>query len=133
MGKDIWKKRFRHINNFEENLLDNGIHALKFFLHISKDVQREKLLERMERADKRWKFSTDDLKDRERWDKYMKVYEEVFNHTATTRAPWYIVPGNHRWRDRACVGSIILAKLKSLYSRYPTVSEKQKKELAKAR
>jgi PPK2 family polyphosphate:nucleotide phosphotransferase len=132
-GKDIWTKRFRHIVNFEEYLLDNGIHTLKFFLHISKDEQREKLLERMERPEKKWKFSTDDLEDREHWNEYMKVYEEAFNQTATAVAPWYIIPGNHRWFARACVASIILAKLKSLHSRYPTVGEKQEKEMAQAR
>ena len=133
MGKDIWKKRFRHINNFEEYLLDNGIHTLKFFLHLSKEEQRKKLLERMERTEKRWKFSTEDLKDREHWDEYMKVYEEAFNHTSTKIAPWHIIPDNHRWFARAAVAVIILEKLKSLHSRYPTINEKQKKEMAKAR
>ncbi len=132
MGKDIWKKRFRHINNFEEYLLDDGIHTLKFFLNISKDEQRKKLLERMERTDKRWKFSIDDIEDRGHWDEYMKVYEEVFNQTNTDIAPWYIIPGNHRWFARAAVASIILAKLKSLHSRYPTISEKQRKEMEEA-
>ncbi len=132
-GKDIWQKRFRHINNFEEYLLDNGIHTLKFFLNLSKDEQRKKLLERMERTDKRWKFSTDDLKDREHWDEYMRVYEEAFEQTSTEIAPWHIIPDNHRWFARACVASIILAKLKSLHSQYPTASEKQKKEIARAR
>jgi len=131
-GKDIWKKRFRHINNFEEYLFDNGIHTLKFFLHLSKEEQRKKLLERIKRTEKKWKFSMDDIEDREHWDEYMKVYEEAFNHTATDIAPWYIIPDNHRWFARSCIASIILAKLKSLHSKYPAVDKKQKKEMAKA-
>jgi PPK2 family polyphosphate:nucleotide phosphotransferase len=130
--KDIWKRRFRHINNFEEYLFDNGIHMLKFFLHLSKEKQRQKLLERIERPEKKWKFSMDDLKERERWDEYMKFYEEAFKQTSTRTAPWYIIPDNHRWFARATVASIILEKLKSLHSKYPTVSEEEKKQMKKA-
>jgi polyphosphate kinase 2 (PPK2 family) len=128
----IWKKRFRHINNFEEYLLDNGIHTLKFFLNLSKNEQREKLLERMERPEKKWKFSMDDIEDRAHWVEYMKVYEEAFNQTSTKLAPWYIIPDNNRWFARASIASIILAKLKSLHSKYPIVGKKLKKEMAKA-
>jgi PPK2 family polyphosphate:nucleotide phosphotransferase len=131
-GKDIWKKRFRHINNFEEYLLDNGIHVLKFFLNLSKEEQRKKLLERIKRPEKKWKFALEDLKDRKHWNKYMKVYEEAFNETSTLPAPWYIIPDNHRWFARSLVASIILEKLKSLHSKYPEQSEKQKKEMTKA-
>jgi PPK2 family polyphosphate:nucleotide phosphotransferase len=131
-GKDIWKKRFRHINNFEEYLLDNGIHVLKFFLHLSKEEQRKKLLERIKRPEKKWKFALEDLEDRKHWNKYMKVYEEAFNQTSTKIAPWYIIPDNHRWFARAAIASIVLKKLKSLHSKYPNTSEKQKKEIAKA-
>ena len=132
VGKDIWQKRFRHINNFEEYLLDNGIHILKFFLHLSKEKQREKLLERIKRPEKKWKFSFDDLEDRKHWNKYMKVYEEAFNQTSTKTAPWYIIPDNHRWFARAAIAAIVLKKLKSLHSKYPNASEKQKKEMARA-
>ena len=131
-GKDVWKKRYRHINNFEEYLQDEGIHVLKFFLNISKDEQREKLLERMTRTEKRWKFAMDDIEDREYWDEYMKVYEEAFNNTSTKIAPWYIIPDNNRWFARATIASIILEKLKSLHSRYPTPSYEQEKEIKKA-
>jgi PPK2 family polyphosphate:nucleotide phosphotransferase len=131
-GKDIWTKRFRHINNFEEYLLDNGIHTLKFFLNLSKEEQRRKLLERMARTEKKWKFSIEDLEDRKHWNKYMRVYEEAFERTSTKTAPWYIIPDNHRWFARAAVASIILEKLKSLHSKYPKATTKQKTEMAKA-
>ncbi len=131
-GKDIWTKRFRHINNFEEYLLDNGIHTLKFFLNLSKEEQREKLLERMERPEKKWKFSLEDLEDRKHWDEYMRVYEEAFNETSTKVAPWYIIPDNNRWFARAAIASIILEKLKSFHTKYPNPTAEQKKEMAKA-
>jgi PPK2 family polyphosphate:nucleotide phosphotransferase len=132
-GRDIWQKRFRHINNFEEYLFDEGIHVLKFFLNISKEQQRRKLLERIERPEKKWKFTSDDLADRELWDDYMKIYEDVFRHTSTKIAPWYIVPGNDRWFARALTAAIILEKLKSLHKSYPKLSEEQEKELSKAK
>jgi PPK2 family polyphosphate:nucleotide phosphotransferase len=131
-GKNIWTKRFRHINNFEEYLLENGIHTLKFFLNLSKEEQREKLLERMERPEKKWKFAIEDLEDREHWDKYMRVYEEAFNQTSTKVAPWYIIPDNNRWFARALIASIILEKLKSFHTKYPRPTAEQKKEMAKA-
>jgi PPK2 family polyphosphate:nucleotide phosphotransferase len=132
-GKDLWKKRYRHINNFEEYLLDNSIHVIKFFLHLSKEEQRKKLLERMERSDKKWKFSMDDIEEREHWDKYMKVYEDVFNNTSTDLAPWYIIPDNNRWFARSIVASIVLTKLKSLHSKYPVLNDEQEKNIAKAK
>jgi PPK2 family polyphosphate:nucleotide phosphotransferase len=131
-GKDIWKRRFRHINNFEEYLFDNGIHVLKFFLHLSKEEQRRRLLERIERPDKKWKFSMDDIEERKHWDEYMKAYEEAFKQTSTKIAPWHIIPDNQRWFARARVASIILEKLKSLHSKYPSVSAEEKKDMAKA-
>jgi PPK2 family polyphosphate:nucleotide phosphotransferase len=132
VGKDIWKRRFRHINDFEQYLFDNGIHVLKFFLNLSKEEQRRRLLERIERPEKKWKFSMDDLSERERWDEYMKFYEEAFRQTSTKTSPWYIIPDNHRWFARAAVASIILEKLKSLHSKYPAVSREEKENLTKA-
>ena len=133
LGKDIWKKRYRHINNFEEYLLDNGIHTLKFYLNLSKDAQREKLLERIERPEKKWKFSIDDVEDREHWDEYMKIYEEVFEQTSTRIAAWHIIPNNNRWFARAAVAEIIVEKLESLHQKYPTLSSEQKQEIEKAK
>jgi PPK2 family polyphosphate:nucleotide phosphotransferase len=131
-GKDIWKKRYRHINNFEQYLADEGIVILKFFINISKETQREKLLERINRADKKWKFSMDDVEDREHWEEYQKISAEVFKQTGTKTAPWHIIPANNRWFARATVAAIIVDKLKSLHAKYPAPSEEQKEELAKA-
>lgn len=133
LGKNLWKKRYRHINNFEEYLLDNGIHTLKFFLHLSKEAQRERLLERIERSDKRWKFSMDDVEDRARWDEYMKIYGEVFEQTSTKIAPWLIIPNSDRHFARATVAGIVADKLESLHRKYPTLSGEQKREIEKAK
>lgn len=132
-GKDIWKKRYRHINNYEEYLLDNGIHTLKFFLNLSKDAQREKLLERIERPEKKWKFSMDDVEDRAHWDEYMKIYAEVFDRTSTKIAAWHIIPNDNRWFARAAVAGIIAEKLKSLHQKYPTLSDEQQREIEQAK
>jgi PPK2 family polyphosphate:nucleotide phosphotransferase len=133
IGKDIWEKRHRHINNFEDYLLDNGIHTLKFFLNLSKETQREKLLERIARPEKKWKFTFDDIEDRALWDEYMRIYEEVFEQTSTEIAPWHIIPNDNRWFARAAVAEIIADKLKSLHKKYPTLSSEKEAEIAKAK
>jgi len=130
---DIWERRYRHINNFEAYLRDEGIHTLKFYLHMSKDEQARKLLERTERPEKKWKFKMTDIQERKHWNKYMKAFEEAFEHTSTDAAPWYIIPDNNRWFARAAIASIILAKLKSLHSGYPKIDKDQAKEMEEAR
>jgi PPK2 family polyphosphate:nucleotide phosphotransferase len=132
-GDGLWEKRFRQINDFERYLVENGIHVLKFFLNISRDEQRNRLLERMERPDKKWKFSSSDVEDRALWDEYMTAYEEAFERTSTERAPWHIIPADSRWFARAAVASTVVAKLKSLHTEYPRLSEEQERELEGAR
>ncbi len=132
-GKDLWQRRFREIRNFEEYLFNNGIHVLKFFLHQSKERQRERLLERIERTDKRWGFAAIDVEDRVNWDKYMKAYEETFENTSTKEAPWYVVPDEHRWFAKAVIAAAIVDKLKSFHSQYPRLDAEKKKELEEAR
>jgi PPK2 family polyphosphate:nucleotide phosphotransferase len=132
-GEDIWQKRFRQINNFEQYLFENGIHILKFYLNLSHDEQRERLLERLTRTDKRWKFSANDVEERARWDEYMRAYEETFKQTSTEWAPWHIIPADNRWFARAAVASIVVAKLKSLHTEYPKLDEEEEKEIEEAR
>ncbi len=126
---DIWKDRFEDINNYERYLVRNGIIVMKFFLHISKKEQKERFLARIDTPEKNWKFSARDVKERQHWDDYMHAYEEVFNHTSTKWAPWYIIPADHKWFTRAAVADIINAKLESLGLHYPTLSPKAKEEL----
>jgi PPK2 family polyphosphate:nucleotide phosphotransferase len=132
-GKDIWKRRFEEINNFEKYLVDNGIIVLKFFLNVSKEEQKKRFLERIEMPDKNWKLSPNDAKERELWDDYMTAYEDTFNHTSTPWAPWHIIPADHKWFMRLAVADIICAKLKELNLKYPTVTEEQKQGLIKVK
>ena len=131
--KNIWKKRFEEINDFEHYLVRNGIVVLKFFLHVSKEEQKRRFLKRITTPEKNWKFSVGDVKERAFWDDYMKAYEDVFNHTSTSWAPWHIIPADHKWFTRAAVADIIVAKLKSLNLKYPVVTEQHRQELLKAK
>lgn len=96
-GKKIWKQRFEDINNYEKYLTNNGTVILKFFLNISKSEQKRRFLRRIELPEKNWKFSMSDVEERAYWNDYMEAYEDVFNHTSTDWAPWYIIPSNHKW------------------------------------
>jgi PPK2 family polyphosphate:nucleotide phosphotransferase len=131
--ENIWKRRFREINNFEEHLVGSGTRVVKFFLHVSKDEQRRRFLARIERPDKNWKFSTSDMKVRARWDDYMAAYEDMFNHTSTKHAPWHIIPADHKWFMRGAVARILIDTLESLDLRYPEVSDEHRAELERIR
>ncbi len=133
IGKDIWKNRFGDINDFERHLSRSGLVILKFFLHVSKKEQKKRFLDRIDQPEKNWKFSATDTKEREHWDQYMDAYEEVFSHTSTEWAPWYIVPADKKWFTRAVVAEVIVEKLKSLNLKYPRVSEERKKDLLAAK
>ena len=133
IDKHIWWQRFEEINNFEKYLVDNGTIILKFFLNVSKEEQKERFLERIDRPEKNWKFSVDDAKARALWDDYMAVYEDMFNHTSTTWAPWYVIPADHKWFTRLVVASIIYTQLKELNLSYPKVSKEKHKEILQAK
>jgi PPK2 family polyphosphate:nucleotide phosphotransferase len=131
--KKIWKRRFEEINNFEKYLVNNGTIVLKFFLNISKEEQRRRFLERIELPEKNWKFSSADLRERGFWEDYQAAYEDVFNHTSTEWAPWYIVPADHKWFTRLAVGTVIYSSLRGLNLAYPTVDEAKEQDLLKAK
>jgi PPK2 family polyphosphate:nucleotide phosphotransferase len=132
-GPDIWKRRFGEINNFEKYLTDNGIVVLKFFLNVSKEEQKKRFLERIEEPEKNWKFSANDVFERRHWDEYMDAYQEMFSHTSTPWAPWYIIPADHKWFTRLAVVSIINATLDGLGLAYPEVGAEKKSALLKAK
>jgi PPK2 family polyphosphate:nucleotide phosphotransferase len=132
-GRDIWERRYREINNFEKYLTDNGVVVLKIFLHVSKETQKKRFLERVDQPDKNWKFSAADIHERQYWDSYMDAYEEMLNHTSTSWAPWYIIPADHKWFTRLAVVSIINHTLEGLKLAYPKVSPEQKTALKKAK
>ena len=132
-GKDIWKRRFREINAFERYLVDNGTQVLKLFLHVSKDEQKKRFLERIETPEKNWKFSVNDVKEREHWDDYIRAFEDVLTKTSTDWAPWYVVPADHKWFTRIAVSAIIVDTLEAMDPQYPTVSDEQRAQLLEAK
>ncbi len=131
--KDIWRERFEDINALERYLTRNGVVVRKFFLHLSKQEQRKRLLDRLEQPEKHWKFSLDDLRERQKWGSYMRAYEDMIRNTATEYAPWYVVPADHKWFTRLVVAEVIVDALESLDLSYPKVTSAKRKELAAAR
>ena len=127
----FWENRYEQINNFEKHLCQNGTHILKFFLHISKDEQKERLLARLDNPDKNWKFSKADMEARAQWDKYQTAYTEMLQNTSKEYAPWYVIPADKKFFARVAVGDIILEKMQSLQLRFP--SGQSDKILAEAR
>jgi PPK2 family polyphosphate:nucleotide phosphotransferase len=132
-GKSFWKRRYDDINRFERHLARNGVLVLKFFLHISRGEQTRRLLERMSRPEKHWKFSLDDLKEREYWPRYMKAYQAALSATSTEWAPWYVVPANHKWVARVVVAEVLIRAIRALRLSWPEVPEEKRRELAAAR
>ncbi len=133
VGKDIWKDRFQDIRSFERYLGRNGIIVRKFFLHVSKDEQKRRFLERLENPEKNWKFSANDIKERAHWDDYMAAYEDAIQSTASDEAPWYVVPADNKWFTRVVVAAAVIDALASLDLHYPEVGAETLKELAAAK
>ncbi|MBI5532368.1 MAG: polyphosphate kinase 2 family protein [Deltaproteobacteria bacterium] len=131
--KDIWKKRFRDINNIEQYLVDNGILPIKFFLNVSRDEQLKRFLKRLDNSHKNWKFSDSDCKERDLWDKYHDAYEDMLINTSTKHAPWYVIPADHKWFMRMAVSEIIVERLSELDLHYPKVDATKREELDRVR
>jgi PPK2 family polyphosphate:nucleotide phosphotransferase len=133
-SKNIWRQRFAHINNFEQYLAENGIIVMKFFLHISKEKQRERLLERLDLPEKKWKFSANDIEERGHWNEYQRAFEDVLTRTSTKYAPWHVVPADQRWFSALVVADLVVAQLKSMRLSYPPTSgdERERAEARKA-
>ena len=125
---NIWERRFEEIKHFEKYLVNNGIVVLKFFLNLSKKEQKERFFERITRPEKNWKFSINDVKERGYWKDYMRAYEDMINNTATSYAPWYVIPADKKWFTRAAVANIIISKLKNLNLKYPIMSKEDHKK-----
>ncbi len=129
----FWERRIKQIRRFEKNLTENGMLILKFFLHLSKDVQKKRFLERIEDPSKNWKFSVSDLKERGYWDQYQKAYEQAISETSTENAPWYIIPADDKWYARLAIASVIHQHFEKLELNYPVLNAAQKAELEKAK
>lgn len=115
----VWKRRYKHVVDFEQMLADEGTTIVKIFLNISKEEQRARLQARLDTPDKHWKFNPDDLKDRARWDEFMKTYEDVIEKTSTKDSPWYVIPADRKWYRNLCVARIMVDTLKELKMSYP--------------
>ena len=117
--EDVWRKRYHLINEFEQMLTLNNITVVKFFLHISKDEQKRRLESRLENSDKRWKFSSNDLKEREYWNDYQVAFEDAINNCSTAYAPWYVVPANNKWYRNLVIARTIADTLEAMNPQYP--------------
>jgi PPK2 family polyphosphate:nucleotide phosphotransferase len=133
IDKKLWEERYEDINAFERHLVRNGTVILKFFLNVSKDEQKSRFLERLERPEKNWKFSTSDLAERGYWDNYMSAYEDALSATSTERAPWYVIPADYKWVTRAVIADIVTTAIRDLDLKYPDVTPEQRKRLTHAR
>ena len=129
----FWEGRYKDINAFEKHLVKNGTLILKFFLHISKNEQKKRLLARLEHKEKYWKFSVADLAERQFWDDYTKVYEDMLQATSTEIAPWFVIPGDFKWVARTAVAEAIITAIKGLKLSYPTVSDEEVARLMEAK
>jgi len=129
----IWQWRFEDINAYERYLSRNGIVVLKFFLNVSKKEQKRRFLERLDEPEKNWKFSASDVLERQHWNEYMGAYEEMIRNTSTERAPWYVVPADHKWFTRVVVAEALVHVLDKLNLSFPKVDAEKRKDLKKAR
>ncbi|HEY2713210.1 MAG TPA: polyphosphate kinase 2 family protein [Chthoniobacterales bacterium] len=131
--KRIWKERADDICNFEKYLSHNGIVVRKFFLHVSKKEQERRFLERIDDPLKNWKFSSNDANERDYWDNYMEAYESMIQNTATSNAPWYVIPADNKWFTRVAVAAAVIDTLAGLKLAYPKVGKEKLNDLAAAR
>ncbi len=130
IDKKFWKNRYENIRNFEKQLTDNGTVVLKFFLHVSKDEQKQRFLDRIDDPAKNWKFAVGDLKERALWPDYMKAYEDAIAETSTTNAPWYVIPADKKWYTRLAVSQVIAETLASLKLKFPVLPKTEAAQLA---
>ncbi len=125
---ELWEKRYSHINNFEKYMKENGFPVMKFYFHMSKDAQRDRLLERLENKDKNHEFSFSDIDDRENWDKYQKAFEDMLNNTASKDAPWYVLPADNPWLARKIAIKALIDTIEDINPQYPQFSNEEKEK-----
>ncbi|HKJ42183.1 MAG TPA: polyphosphate kinase 2 family protein [Sunxiuqinia sp.] len=131
--KHFWKDRYRQINAFERTISESGTTVVKFFLHLSKDEQKKRFLSRIENKDKNWKFSSADIEERSYWKAYQKAYEKAISQTSNEIAPWYIIPADNKWFSHVAIGNILVETLKKMGIEMPTISDREKKALERAK
>jgi PPK2 family polyphosphate:nucleotide phosphotransferase len=132
-NEDVWKRRYRAINDWEHYLTDNGIRVVKLFLNLSHEEQRIRFLRRLDLPDHNWKFSTADVRERERWDDYQTAFSQMLSHTSTEWAPWYVIPADRKWFGRIGVGAVVVNALMEIDPSFPTVSKEQRQVVLEVR
>jgi len=132
-GKNVWKRRYLAINEWEHHLVDNGFKVVKLFLNLSREEQRIRFLKRLDLPEKNWKFSAADAKERARWDDYQAAYSEMLSNTSSKWAPWYVVPADHKWFARICAAAILADTLIRIDPKYPVIRDEARRDLSAAR
>lgn len=127
--EDIWQVRYRQINNFEQYMVENGFHVVKFFFHVSKEEQRKRILERMKDPKKNWEFSFNDVREREHWDSYQEIFGDMLRHTSTEHAPWYVLPADDEWYSRYIITEVMNELLEKLDPQFPKISDEDRQKL----
>lgn len=130
---EFWQNRYEQINHFEKTIHQNGMIILKFFLHVSKEEQKNRFLERIEQEDKNWKFSVDDLKERRYWEQYQRAFEDALSNTSQDYAPWYVIPADNKWFSRIAISDIIIDTFKSFEFSIPELSPEDKERIRQAK
>ena len=128
---ELWEKRYKQINNFEEYMKENGFPVMKFYFHMSKDEQKERFLDRLEKKERNHEFSFSDIDDRKNWDKYQKAFEEMLNNTASEDAPWYVLPADNPWLSRKIATIALIDAIEAINPQYPTFDQKEQEEAEK--
>ncbi len=132
-AESIWERRYREINDWEHYLVDNGIRLVKMFLNVSKEEQRVRFLQRIDRPQKNWKFSASDVRERQYWDNYQRAYSQMLSQTSTKWAPWHVLPADHKWFTRICAAAVIADTLIGIDPRYPVPDPGARRELMQAK
>jgi PPK2 family polyphosphate:nucleotide phosphotransferase len=133
IDENFWENRYTHINNFEKHQTDSGTVILKFFLHLSSDEQKKRFLSRINNPHKNWKFTINDIREREKWESYQEAFEKAINHTSTSWAPWHIIPADNKWFMRTAVCEILVQAMEKMNLKYPSVSPESKKILKQSK
>jgi PPK2 family polyphosphate:nucleotide phosphotransferase len=133
LERDVWKHRYRQINDWERYLVENGIVVVKLFLNLSREEQRRRFLKRIDEPDKNWKFSAADVAERERWDDYQVAFSAMLSNTSTDWAPWFVIPADHKWFARLAVGAALVHALAEIDPRFPEPDEDERRALLEAR
>ena len=130
---DVWARRYREINDWERYLVGNGIHVVKVMLHVSKQEQAKRFLQRIDHPEKNWKFSSSDVRERGYWEDYQRAFDSMLSQTSTQWAPWYVVPADHKWFSHLATAAVLVTAILAINPRYPAADPAEKEQMAQVR